>query len=197
MNISAIILSAGESNRMGTPKAFLSDINSDAFINNQIKTYEAFGCNEIIVVVNENVLKFAIQNNMNCFNRVVIVTNKKLELGRFYSLKLGIKALTCIEYCFIHNADNPLHDQVLLEKIYQSRKDADFIVPVKDSKTGHPILINKTIINKIKSESSDNLMINEFLTKFNRKAIDVNYNSIHYNINTQEDYEAYISKFKV
>lgn len=197
MSISAIILSAGESSRMGTPKAFLSDINSKAFINNQINTYKAFGCNEIIVVVNEKVLEFAVQNKLDCFNQVVIVTNKKLELGRFYSLKLGIQALTGIEYCFIHNVDNPLNDLVLLEKIYQSRKDVDFIVPIKDSKTGHPILINKAIINKIKSELSDNLKINEFMTKFKRKAVNVSYDSIHCNINTNEDYMAYINKFKV
>lgn len=197
MGVSAIILSAGESTRMGTPKAFLGDINSLTFIENQIKTYRTYGCNEIVVIVNENVLKFAVQYNIDCFNQVVIVTNKKLELGRFYSLKIGIKALVEKEFCFIHNVDNPLNDKLLLEKIYHARKNADFIVPINDSKTGHPILINKAIISKINSESRNNLKINEFLTKFKKKTIDVSYESIHCNINTYNEYKAYISKFKV
>ncbi|MFC2086222.1 NTP transferase domain-containing protein [Bacteroidota bacterium] len=197
MNISAIILSAGESIRMGTPKAFLSDINSEVFITNQIRTYKAFGCEEIIVVVNEKVLKFALQNNIDCFKHVVIVTNEKLELGRFYSLKLGIKALTGAEYCFIHNVDNPLNDKVILEKIYKSRNEADFIVPKKNSQNGHPILLNQAIIKSIRSESLDNLKINEFLTKFKKKAVDVPNDLIHYNINTQKDYEDYFRKYKI
>ena len=194
MNVSAIVLSAGESSRMGTPKAFLSGVSSKPFIVSQIETYRNFGCNEVIIVVNEKVMQYAVKNNISCFSDVIIITNNKLELGRFYSLKLGINSISNVDFCFVHNVDNPLIDIGLLKEIHHLRNSADLIAPRKDSKNGHPILVNKKIISRIKQENSSKLKMNEFLATFNKKLVEVKYDSIHYNINTQGDYLKYLNR---
>ncbi|NOZ47195.1 MAG: NTP transferase domain-containing protein [Chlorobi bacterium] len=193
MVYSAIILAAGNSKRMNFPKAFLKDRNNYSFIANHINNYRAIGCNEIVVVVNSNVINYCKNFEPNTFNNCIVVTNNRWDEGRFYSVKLGVNALSDTDACFLQNVDNPSIGESDLKKILTAYKDNCWIAPEYEKQTGHPVLISNQIIQKIQKTESNNFKLNDFLNTFQRIKIEVNSKYIHLNINTLEEYKRFIN----
>ncbi len=192
MTVAAIILAAGKSARIGMPKAFLKDNNNKTFVENIINAYRIIRCNEIIVVLNESVLQYSFKGDNNIFNQVIVITNHKPELGKFYSVLLGAKALSDVNFCFIQNVDNPVYEPSLLEQMINASGSSDYVVPSFNNKNGHPILINDKVINELKNESQTGFKLNEYLKSFTQKQLSVSVRSILYNINTEQDYYNYL-----
>ena len=105
--ICALILSGGTSERMGVPKAFLK-IGDITFLEKIVSAYCLAGIDKIIVVLNRNLFSGAdIGLMLNTVKNIEFVCNSAPELGRFYSIKLGLQKLSHPGYCFIQNIDNP------------------------------------------------------------------------------------------
>ena len=193
-NYSVVILAAGLSERMGEPKMFLN-WDKLTFIENIIIGYEKFGCKEIIVVLNErDRAHFEMLNIKN--KGVKTMLNNHIEWGRFYSLKLGLSALSFKEHCFINNIDSPFVNIKVLSDMSYLIKDENYVVPVFNNEKGHPVLIGKKIINYILEENDCNINIKYFLKKFNCRLCVVDVDNILTNINTMDDYFKVILKFK-
>ena len=186
-NCSAIILSAGLSERMGTSKAFLiyNKEKKITFIEQIFKTYHNFGCNEIIIIYNSIDIKIG----RKLTPKAIIAENKKPKDGRFNSIKIASEQLSNNEYVFLQNIDNPFIKEEILEKIWQKRNKNAYISPVFKTKGGHPILLPKKIITEIQSETSKNLNLKKFLQLFNKQNVIINDSSILLNINTTEEYQ--------
>jgi len=186
LNISALILAAGFSERMKFPKAFLMFNDKMTFLEKIVSEFKIFGCNSIFVVFNnKNVLHL---NKNNLFlNEIEYGINYNPEFGRFSSLKIGFNKLIKNEFIFIHNIDNPFVEQNTLELLFNNFSDCDFCVPTFQNKGGHPILINQNIAQQA-LEIPDDSNLKEFLNKFNRKNIETNNRDILLNINTQDEY---------
>ncbi|MBT3207804.1 MAG: NTP transferase domain-containing protein [Bacteroidetes bacterium] len=185
-NISAIILAAGNSERMNFHKAFLRFDNKTTFLEKIIDEYLNFGVNEIVVVLNNNSCKRLNFNEFNKQKKCKLIINPAPELGRFYSLKLALNEINT-EFCFVQNVDNPFVNENILEKLFINRNADACTVPVFETKGGHPIIIN----NHIKSEilkSPNHLILNEFLKNYQNRKIEVDDKSVLININTKQDY---------
>lgn len=185
---SAIILSAGNSSRMGTQKALLQFDENQTFIRKISETYLLAGIEQVIVVVNAE-LDVLIKKTISPLSeKIILVINAKPELGRFYSLQTGIKNLQPGNYCFFQNIDNPFTSAKLLSELIIYKDAADVIMPAFRGKTGHPVLIGPSVIFKIFSEPDPGRRIDLFLKKQNVKTIDTSDQNILVNINSQEDY---------
>jgi len=188
---SAIILAAGESSRMGIPKLSLSYDESTNFLEHIVNEYELFGCNEIVIVVNGQGKKYLKENDIKFPENIKIVLNAHTELHRFYSLKIGVRALSNTKPVFIHNVDNPFVNQRVLTELVNKYKYADYINPQYNEKGGHPFLLSKTVINDIKSSHEDKLHLKEFLNQYSRLRIKVDDEKVLVNINTIDEYRTY------
>ncbi|HEY3251230.1 MAG TPA: NTP transferase domain-containing protein [Ignavibacteria bacterium] len=187
--VAAIILAGGRSIRFGTPKPFLKNNNSITFLEGLVNVYLEFGCTDIILVLNQNLLDAFTNIYTESFrSKIKVVYNNKTELGRFYSLKLGVHAAPNSNYCFVQNIDNPFTDSDTLRKLYHNRKADAYISPVYLNKGGHPILLSRMIIEMIRKETKISLNTKEFLYQFNKKTVEVENDKISANINTPEDY---------
>jgi len=184
-NFSVVILAAGLSERMGMPKMFLKWHNL-TFIENIVEGYSKFGCKEIIIVLNErDKLQF---ENLNLSGRgIITVINEHIDYGRFYSLKLGLSTLSDAGNCFINNVDSPFAELTILSSMSQLVNNDNYVVSVFQKRKGHPVLINKKIVNDILSEKDFSLNINVFLKKYNCSLCNVHTEKIFVNINTIED----------
>ncbi|NQU35489.1 MAG: NTP transferase domain-containing protein [Bacteroidetes bacterium] len=188
---SVIILAAGTSSRMGNHKYLLKIGDGTTFLESIAKQYDSFGCSSIIIVLNKD--------GYNEFNKLEImlppkshiVVNNNPELGRFYSIKTGAKIVSS-DYTFIHNVDNPYAKKNLLNQLYRYRISYDVIKPIIFGKGGHPILISRAVINKLKKEKRSELKLNEFISIFSTKEIDVNDKTILLNINTPSDFNKFL-----
>lgn len=190
----AIILSAGNSSRMGKHKALLPFNENENFIQHIANEFWNFGCEKVIVVTNEN-LFVELQDFIN--QNIVVIKNTKPELGRFYSLFLASNFVLNYSYVFMHNVDNPFVNKTILEILSQNKDAESFVVPVFEAKGGHPILLSKKIITQIHNQLTYNLNIHDFLQLFQRKNVIFDVKDVLKNINSQQEYfEEFKNKLK-
>jgi len=194
-NISAIILLAGKSERMGVPKFSLKFDSKTTFLEKLIDEYYSFGCTEIIVVINPKSAELFDQLQLIIPNNVKIVVNHYPEWERFYSLKIAALALNKIQPALVSNIDNPFVTTKILSTIINNSKDADYASPSFNGKGGHPFFISEKVIVDLKSEKEDQVHLKEFLNKYSRKFIEVDDERVLLNINTMEEYKRYFDKF--
>ncbi|MBI4648057.1 MAG: NTP transferase domain-containing protein [Bacteroidia bacterium] len=189
-----IILAAGNSERMGFPKAFLKwDKNTD-FIEKIIRQYINFGSAKIVVILNEKNYEIFRAKSYHTLNNVQPIVNSFPEHGRFYSVKLGLSNIGDSDYCFVQNVDNPFIITALLNKLFDSRVSDSYITPVYKGKGGHPVLLSRKIIKDISEIAEDNLNLKEILSKYRRIEVESGSPVVLYNINTMDDYLRYFPK---
>ncbi len=196
-NIGAIILAAGFSERMEFPKLLLRYDKNRTFLDKIISEYTAFGCNEIVIVVNEQIsrnhriLEIGTSSEAIRSEAIRIVVNQNPERGRFSSLKIGAEALDSSRYCFVQNSDNPFVTLDLLKQLADNKIESGYASPAFGGRGGHPILIGGDVIGRIRTEPKDDRRLNAFLGGFVRINVEAGDDSILLNINTPKEYRRY------
>lgn len=191
-----IILSGGVSERMGKPKAFLK-IGNTTFLEKIISAYRQSGIENTIVILNNKISADKRISLIAAVNKnIEFISNAFPELGRFYSIQLGLQKLHEADYCFIQNIDNPFIDADLICRLKKHKNPFGFVQPVFERKGGHPVLISKRIMEAIKELKSFDFNLRDLLNSFDKKQINVNRRDVLVNINTEEDYENYIIEKK-
>jgi len=189
-NSSVVILAGGKSERINFPKPFLPYDSKRTFVEKIVREYKSFGCKKNILVLNEDLNCSPWDEFLSNLSKdMFIVYNRNSDLGRFYSLQLGIKALENNDYCFIQNIDSPFIDSDLLKKLDDSKTNNGYVVPEYEGKGGHPILIGRDVINSIKEEKNISINLKEKLRQFDRRTIDSGSDKVLVNINTLEEYQ--------
>ncbi len=193
---SAIILAAGESERMGRQKLLLPFDASHTFVERCVDVFAAFGCAEIIIVVNEHGM-----NNISSIlpkwpANIKAVTNHTPGKGRFGSLQKGLIALTQRCPVFLHNVDSPFVTGEILESLAQHAGKADYVRPVYHGEYGHPVLVSPHIVNDLLSEESGDLHVRNYLSKYSQYFVEADNQLILANINTSDDYRHYFSGYR-
>ncbi|OGU40420.1 MAG: hypothetical protein A2X61_03865 [Ignavibacteria bacterium GWB2_35_12] len=185
-DVGVVILAAGESSRMKSPKPFLKYDTNRRFIDKIIDEYRDFGINHIVVVVNKSTIK-----ELNLDNNTLVCVNEHLEYERFYSIKLGLEKIGKCDFCFIQNIDNPFVNKSVLNKLYENKSKNGGIIPVIQDKGGHPVLLGSEVISYIVRTKELNLNFKEVINEFPGNRVEVADNSILININSLEEYQKY------
>ena len=100
---SALILAAGFSKRMGSCKALLKTPCGKSFLEFIVDGYCQAGIRNIVVVVNENLMSEVESNYAELKKKCWFVVNRKPELGRFTSIKIGLSVINSSNFVFLHN----------------------------------------------------------------------------------------------
>ncbi|TRZ75516.1 MAG: hypothetical protein D4R97_02315 [Bacteroidetes bacterium] len=183
-----IVLAAGLSQRMKSPKALLPFDKQMTFIERITGLYTEWGCKEIIVVVNKENSELIRQVN-HMPEAVSVVVNDHPEYERFYSVKLGLRALKSSEFCFLQNVDNPFIDKGILETLFGNRSSEAIVSPVFQNKGGHPVLLNHKSMRLITAYPTDNANLKEILGTIECKKVEMQDDKVLININSPEEYE--------
>lgn len=196
-SVGALILASGFSSRMKIQKPFLKYNDNVLFIQKVIDSFMEFGCNIIVITVNNNIHEW---NNIRAQYKedisILFVSNQYPEYERFYSIKTGLRRVTDSNYCFIHNVDNPFIDNGILSSIYENKYENGYTVPVYNGKGGHPVLLAQKVINRIIAENENHKNFKEILGEFERKNVEMQTDKIHININSPIEYERYFPNLK-
>ncbi len=188
--ISAIILAAGYSSRMGVSKALLRYDNKNSFVKKALQVYTDFGCKEVVIVVNSELSNEPSITSLLSKN-IKLVTNPYPDKGRFFSLKCGCKNLDFENDIFVHNVDNPFVEKNLLNELLANQGEYDYLYPSYKGKGGHPILLSQKVVMAITGENNFNQNLKLFLKNFPNSRIEVDNPNVTANINTKEDYNNY------
>jgi len=185
---SAVILSAGNSIRMGEHKAMLLFKDGVTFMERICKTYIQAGVEQVIVVVTSE-LHEMIKTRIHLFpEKLKVIINKQPELGRFYSWQTGLSAIQKGHFCFFQNIDNPFTSPELVITLYNYRNKADVIIPDYNGKTGHPVLVSPKVVAEILKFTDTEKHINQVIKTFSTYRLQTKDKHILVNINTRQEY---------
>ncbi len=192
---SAIILSAGKSERFGTPKALLHFDKNNSFLQKLLFEYSETGIKDIIIVINAS-LEMSLENQIQTLPpelKITALINPHPEKGRFSSIELAVNAVKKSHLAFIQNIDNPFTTAELLRQMITKTDDCNYVVPVYNGEKGHPVLLSAKILNCIRKMKSSDGNLRELLDKFPSAELCVRNPNILANINTKDDYLKYFS----
>lgn len=181
-NIGVIILAAGWGRRIGKSKALLR-LDDKSYLEFIIDKFCSFGLpRSIVAVVNTEVEKYIIQNQIS----VKYQLNKNPDKGMSSSIKLGLDKLSGKKYYLIYPVDHPNVSITTITKLFESLNNRkEYYQPQYKGRNGHPIIIHNSIISEIydKLDSPLNLLLKNYL----RQIIQVNDKEILRNINYPKD----------
>ena len=150
--IAAVVLSAGESSRMGRPKALLP-IDGQTFIERIVAALKQTKVGKIIVILGHNARE--LQSKISHLP-VEILINTDYKLGQLSSLQLAVRYLQPDLDCdgvLVHLVDHPYLAPALVEEMirrfYETKKR--IIVPKFHGKRGHPVIFSNALFDEILS----------------------------------------------
>lgn len=148
--ISAVVLSAGESSRMGRPKALLP-IEGQTFIEKIVAALKQTPVGRIIVILGHNAeeMRRRVEHLP-----VEIVVNPDYKLGQLSSLQAAIRHLQSDMNCdgmLVHLVDHPYIDPVLVRHMIQGFCDGKslIVVPRWQGRRGHPVIFSRALFAEL------------------------------------------------
>ncbi|MBF0489920.1 MAG: nucleotidyltransferase family protein [Candidatus Omnitrophica bacterium] len=187
--ISCILLTAGESQRFGSPKA-LADIHGKKALEVvQLKLIESI-VDEIIIVTgaHESLIKPYVLNH----SKVRLVHNKDYKFGQTSSFQTGINSVDPNSKGFmLLPIDCPFVLPQTLEALihYFNEHHPTILIPAYRDKRGHPPIFHNTLKNEILNLDK-NKGLNNLISTHQAEVLHLNDSGIIQTFNTREDLEA-------
>jgi CTP:molybdopterin cytidylyltransferase MocA len=192
ISFSAVILAAGYSKRMGSPKFALKMPDGMSFLETLIAKYLSIGCTEIAVVANPDNYR-EIKITLQRFSgQLKSVKNPDKNSSKLKSVIYGCRALVMQQPAFIQPIDNPMISAETLQVLLQNLIDADYAFPVFATKGGHPVIVSKAMAGCISELKEANITLREFFKTFEGKKVDVCDDTALANINTPHDLKKFL-----
>jgi molybdenum cofactor cytidylyltransferase len=151
--IVAVILSAGESSRMGRPKALLH-IDGVRFIEKIITALRLSRVGKIMVVLGHNAAEM--RQKINDL-QVDLVINPDYKQGQLTSLRAAIHSIEAsnnanrVDGILVHLVDHPYINadlvNLMIERFYETQKL--IVVPRYQNRRGHPVIFSKALFGEL------------------------------------------------
>jgi molybdenum cofactor cytidylyltransferase len=154
INITPVILAAGDSARMGHPKALLP-LGAETFLTRILATLKELDLADarVILGTHEPQIRPLL---LSC--QVRILVNPNPERGQFSSMRLALENLDSgCRGCLIWPVDQPLISPGLVRDLIRLfwRISAPLVMPVYSGKTGHPALFGRVLIDELLAAPPD------------------------------------------
>jgi len=186
LKVTAILLAAGSSKRMGQPKQLLP-LGNKPVIRHCLDNLVAAGIKDIVVVLSQR--ESEILNSMKDLP-VQIVFNENPESEMAESVRIGLRTLTDFSTgVLVHLSDHPLVSAKTLKSIVQCHLEIPdkIIIPQYKGKRGHPSLFPKPVIDEIFVGLTLRDIIKRDSSRI--KFLDVDDEGVILDMDTKEDYE--------
>lgn len=192
----AVILAAGESKRMGTPKMLLP-FNGSTMIRNVIQNVSESDISKIMVVLGAHKEKISMEIEKlpvrTCFN-------DDFSQGMLTSVKCGVRNLPSgFDAVLVFQGDQPLIRPATINKIINSYTSSNksLAIPVYKNRRGHPLLVDKKYTIDIEKISPDK-GLNTLAEQYSHDVLEVETDDpgILRDFDTYEEYLKEINKIK-
>ena len=191
--ISAIVLAAGKSSRMGAENKMLLAFKGSTVIGSVINALELSIVNEIIIVDNKET---SIKGHLNNLGSLKFVTNLDSEQGLTTSIQCGIRAASeSTSGYLICLGDMPLltySEYNTLVNNYLSSKTIAILIPTFKNKRGNPVLFSAHFKDEILQLQEKN-GCKPVVASNDDYVIEIPFpnNNCHLDIDTKEDYKQF------
>ena len=143
--VQAVILAAGQSKRMGSPKPFLQ-LGDSTFIEYQLARLAEAGLGPALVVVNPEHLALYEGRNLR---GAVLVQNNRVEEGMFYSLRLAMRQTPPLaHHAMVCLADMPLIQANTYRRLAEAGRASRgrIVIAAHGGQAGHPVLWPRSLL---------------------------------------------------
>ncbi|MFN0167741.1 MAG: NTP transferase domain-containing protein [Bryobacteraceae bacterium] len=143
MKIPAVILAAGESRRMGSPKALLV-YQGETFLSRLIRVLGT-SCDPVVVVLGHDaaLMRQAVQGGAR------IVENRQYALGQLTSLQTGLRSVPAdAAYVLFTLVDHPAVSEATIAALVNA-PDSPVAVPRFEGRRGHPVRLRREVAREI------------------------------------------------
>ncbi|HEY5028203.1 MAG TPA: NTP transferase domain-containing protein [Candidatus Angelobacter sp.] len=152
--ISAVVLAAGISRRMGTPKQLLS-IGGETILERTLKSVRASNVSEIVLVLGH--AAESVEREIST-ERLKIVRNLDYEQGMGTSLRTGLAAVdTKLSAALIVLADQPFVRAETLNQLIACHQESKWqiIIPTYNGFRGNPVLLDRSVFQEVQGLNGD------------------------------------------
>jgi molybdenum cofactor cytidylyltransferase len=141
VSYAGIILAAGESSRMGSPKALL-EFRGETFLDRLIRCFEVW-CSPVIVVLGH--APEVIRAGVRAPGKAEFVLNPRYQAGQFSSLQCGLRAIPPeAEGAIFTPVDHPNIEPATVARLIDSA--VPIAIPQYLGRHGHPVLFARAFI---------------------------------------------------
>jgi molybdenum cofactor cytidylyltransferase len=151
--IAAVVLAAGESSRMGRPKALLP-IEGTSFIERIVAALQRTEAAKIVVVLGHNAASL---REKIARLPVTFIVNPDYKKGQLSSLQAAIRYLLSLpeperpEGMLVHLVDHPYIDAELVDIMIRRFRESQslIVVPRCGARRGHPVLFSAALFGEL------------------------------------------------
>jgi molybdenum cofactor cytidylyltransferase len=157
--VSAVVLAAGMSRRMGTPKQLLR-LAGETILERTLKNVRDSQVSEIVLVLGfaaDSVEKEISADHVK-MDRVKIVHNKDYQQGMGMSLRTGLAAVDAkSNAALIVLADQPFVSPETLDQLIACHQESkrQIIIPIYKGFRGNPVLLDRSVFAELQSLTGD------------------------------------------
>jgi molybdenum cofactor cytidylyltransferase len=187
--ISAILLAAGLSKRMGGENKLTKEIEGIPLIKRSVKNIIASAVDELIIVLGYQ--KEIIEKLIDKNEKIKFIFNKNFESGIASSIKTGLNHLSeNTKAFFICLGDMPMVNQKTYNKLIEYKNNKEIIVPTYKGKQGNPVLFPKSMKKKLIMTIQGDFGAKKILELNKNKLLNLETNdeNIIKNFNTQDSF---------
>ncbi|HEY7218742.1 MAG TPA: nucleotidyltransferase family protein [Candidatus Binatia bacterium] len=154
--IAAVVLAAGESSRMGSPKALLP-IDGETFIERIVGVLKQTQIGEVVIVLGHNAAE--LKPRIKCLPAEILI-NPDYKLGQLSSLQVAVRRLRTHADCdgmLVHLVDHPYLKPALVDEMIQRFYDSKklIVVPRCGGKRGHPVIFSLALFDELLNAPMD------------------------------------------
>lgn len=189
-NCAIIILAAGSSSRLGSPKQLLV-YRDKTLLQNCIDNAKQINANPLILVLGAR--KKLIEDHTNT-EEVIIVENKNWESGIASSITAAVNTLNDkfpgTEFIIIMVCDQPFADAEILKKLLLKQKESGkaIVACEYEGTKGTPVLFHRSLFNELHALKGDS-GAKKILTKYENQTEYVSFTAGGIDIDTMEDFK--------
>jgi molybdenum cofactor cytidylyltransferase len=182
----ALILAAGASKRMGTPKALLP-WGETTLLDSAISTARRVPIEEIVVVLGPSTQE--LQKNL----AVSVAFNPQPETGRSASIRLGSALLSeDVSAILIQSVDQPSSKEIITALFEAIFRGGTVAVPTYEGRRGHPICLNGQLLTELREVTEQDEGLRSIVRRHRQELVEVpvSSESVVWNLNDPAAYEA-------
>jgi molybdenum cofactor cytidylyltransferase len=188
--LGAVILAAGASQRMGTPKALLPWAGT-TLLDHAVQQARAAGIAHVVVVLGPATQPLA---DAPWLADVHVRFNPDPETGRSASIRIGSDALPDdVEAVLIQSVDQPCESDVLTSlfaALEAGSAEVEVAVPTYAGRRGHPICLSGRLLSELRAVSEQEQGLRSIVRRHAQLEVPVSRASVVWNLNDPAAYTA-------
>ena len=191
MVVEAILLSAGESSRMGTPKALLDWFGQPLVLSQAEALFEG-GANRVIVVTGAH--HDEISDTIADTPNITVAANPDWSRGKTTSIKSGLRELSpSCQTLIVLAVDQPRPAWAINQALKSHLHSKSPVTsPRYFGHGGHPLLFDAALFPELAKISEEHEGLRDVMKRYDRDINRVHFDNpvVRFDLNTPKDYEA-------